>query len=93
MKIKNLIKSYGFWTGLAGACVVLVNALSRAFGFEIEDKLVSDIIMAVAGVLVVFGLVSVPKEIFEQKNDELTEENKEEKEKNTEKSEDDSSKN
>ena len=71
MKLKKLIKSYGFWTGLAGACVVLVNALSRAFNFEIEDKTISDIIMSIAGVLVVFGLVSVPKELYDQSKQEM----------------------
>ena len=77
MKIKKLIKSYGFWTALAGAVVVLVNALSRAFHFAIEDKTVSDIIMGVAGVLVVFGVVSVPKEMMLSQSDENeNEENK-----------------
>lgn len=75
MKIKNLIKSYGFWTALAGALVILTDAISKAFGFVIKSDAISDIVMAVAGVLVVFGVVSVPKEIYEQKQDE---DNKEE---------------
>lgn len=66
MKLKNLIKTYGFWTSLAGAVVVLVNAVGKACGFKIEDKLITDIIMAVAGVLVVFGVVSLPKELYIQ---------------------------
>lgn len=69
MKLKNLIKTYGFWTSLAGAIVVLVNSICRIFGFEIEDKLISDIVLAVAGVLVVFGVVSVPSELYQQKDD------------------------
>jgi len=62
VKFKNLIKTYGFWTAFAGSIVVLVNALGRAFGFFVEEQLISDIIMAVAGVLVVFGIVSIPKD-------------------------------
>ena len=61
MKLKKLIKSYGFWTALAGAIVVLVNAIGKACGFFVQEELISDIIMAIAGVLVVFGIVSIPK--------------------------------
>lgn len=68
MKFKELIKSYGFWTALAGAMVVLVQSIGRAFGITIENTLVSDIIMAIAGVLVVFGVVAMPK----PQNPELT---------------------
>lgn len=55
------IKSYGFWTALSGAIVVLINAIGKCFGFSVEEEIVSNIIMAIAGVLVVFGVVSMPK--------------------------------
>ena len=61
MKIKELIKSYGFWTALAGALVVFINAIGKIFGFYVEESLISDIIMAIAGILVVFGIVTMPK--------------------------------
>lgn len=70
MKLKKLIKSYGFWTALSGAIVVLVNAIGKACGFFVQEETISDIIMAVAGVLVVFGVVSMPKQIKEEKTDE-----------------------
>ena len=73
MKLKKLIKTYGFWTALAGAIVVLVNAFGKAFGFIVKEDVISDIIMAIAGVLVVFGVVTMPKEAKEenqQKDDE-----------------------
>ena len=60
MKLKNLVKSYSFWTALAGALVILINSIGNVFGFYIEEKLVSDIVMAVAGVLVAFGVVTLP---------------------------------
>ena len=59
--MKNKFKSFGFWSALAGAVVVLLNALGRAFGFAVQEELVTDIIMAVAGVLVVLGVVTMPK--------------------------------
>ena len=60
MNLKSLVKSYSFWTALAGALVILVNALGNIFGFKIEEKLIRDIVMAVAGVLVAFGIVTLP---------------------------------
>ena len=67
------IRTYGFWVALSGAIVMLVNALGRAFGFEIEDKLVSDIILAFAGVLVVFGIVIMPQKEENDKVDDVQE--------------------
>jgi len=60
--MKKLIKSYGFWTALAGAVVVLVEAIGKLFGFSIAGEYISDLIMAIAGILVVFGIVNIPKE-------------------------------
>ena len=58
--MKNF-KSYGFWTALAGAVTILISALGKCFGFSVDNQLVTDIIMAIAGVLVVLGVVSMPK--------------------------------
>lgn len=58
--MKDKIKNYSFWVGLSGAVVVLVEAIGRAVGFIPNGQLINDIIMAVAGVLVVFGVVSMP---------------------------------
>ena len=60
--MKNFFKkfqSYSFWVSLSGAVIVLLNALGRAFGFEIENQIVEDVIMSVAGVLMVLGVVSM----------------------------------
>ena len=70
--MKNKFRSYGFWTALAGSVVILLNALGSAFGFSIDNKLVTDIIMSIAGVLVVLGVVSMPK--GENKKDQESEE-------------------
>ena len=68
--MKNKFRSYGFWTALAGAVVVLINALGQAFGFTIDNEIVTNIIMAIAGFLVVFGVVSMPKKDNEDKEEE-----------------------
>lgn len=70
------IKSYGFWTALSGAIVVLINAIGKCFGFSVEEEIVSNIIMAIAGVLVVFGVVSMPKKEDSQGDQQPTEEEK-----------------
>ena len=74
MKLKKLIKTYGFWTALSGAVVVLVNAIGKACGFFVQEETISDIIMAIAGILVVFGVVAMPKEMKQEKTDEEKEE-------------------
>ncbi len=71
--MKNF-KSYGFWTALAGAIVVLINSIGRCFGFAVEEEVITNIVMAVAGVLVVFGVVSMPKGEDDGKNEKQDEE-------------------
>ena len=75
--MKNRIKSYSFWTALSGAVVIFLNALGELFGFSVQDELVSGIIMAVAGILVVFGIVTMPNDNqnSEEEIEEDTEEN------------------
>lgn len=56
--MKNFFKkfrSYSFWVSLSGAIIILLNAFGRAFGFKIENQIVEDCIMAIAGLLVVLG--------------------------------------
>ena len=81
--MKEKLKSYSFWSALAGAMVIFVNALGKIFGFSVEDELISGLIMAIAGVLVVFGVVTMPssknesQDSFSQKQeDQVTEEEK-----------------
>lgn len=66
--MKEKIKSYSFWTALSGAVVVLLQAIGKCFGFSINSDLVSGLIMAVAGILVVLGIVSMPNKDDESQN-------------------------
>lgn len=83
--MKDKIKSYSFWTALSGAVVVLVQAIADCFGFSIQSELISGIIMAIAGLLVVLGVVSMPNKNGEsgqnnnQSNEQDAEESQEEK--------------
>lgn len=58
--MKNLIKSYKFWTSLAGAIGLLVTAISEHLGIVISAEGVKEIIMAICGILIVFGVVKKP---------------------------------
>lgn len=59
--MKNLferMKHYSFWLSFSGALIVFLNCLGKIFGFEIENEIVESCVMSVAGLLVVFGLVT-----------------------------------
>ena len=50
---------YNFWVSLSAGVIILLNAFGTAFGFSIKNQIVEDCIMAVAGMLVVFGIVNM----------------------------------
>ena len=71
--MKNKFKSYSFWTALAGAIVVLVQAIGKMAGFIPNSEMITDIVMAIAGVLVVLGVVSAPTPTDNSKQEENSE--------------------
>ncbi len=76
--MKNRIKTYSFWVSLSGAVVVLIQAIGRAAGFIPNADIINNIIMSIAGILVVFGIVSSPTE--EELNEYIKEDDNEENE-------------
>ncbi len=58
-KFLKKIRPYSFWLALASAVVVLLNAFGKFFGFTIENQVVEDAILSVAGLLAVFGIVNI----------------------------------
>ena len=77
-------RNYGFWTALSGALVLFLGTLGEALGFKIQKEVVSNLVMALAELLVVFGIVVMPKKNTDENSettktpDESTEEEKEE---------------
>lgn len=55
----NKMKTYSFWVSFSGALIIFFNALGRLFGFEIENQVVEDCVMSIAGILVVLGVVTM----------------------------------
>ena len=64
--LKEKFKTFSFWTGLSAAVVILMQSIGKMFGFAVNEQGISDIIMAICGVLIVFGIVNKPEK--EQKN-------------------------
>ena len=54
------IRSYSFWVSLTSAIIILLQSFGKIFGFEIENSKIENLIMAICGVLVVFGVVVMP---------------------------------
>lgn len=70
--MKNLVnkmKSYSFWTALSGALVVFIKAICKIFGVEIQDELISGIILGFASILVVLGVITMPAK--DKESDEI----------------------
>ena len=77
--MKNFFKkfrSYSFWVSLSSAVIILLNAFGKVFGFSIQNQVVEDCIMAIAGILVVLGIVTMNKS--DKTKDEQNEENSDE---------------
>lgn len=53
------MKTYSFWVSFSGALIILVNAFARAFCFKVENQVIEDCIMSIAGILVVLGVVTM----------------------------------
>lgn len=75
MKLLERMKHYNFWVALAMAVILLLNTLSKAFNFNIDEGLINDIIMAILGIMVVLGFVQKDNYNFvdtskEEKSDE-----------------------
>ena len=57
-KLFERMKSYSFWVSFSGALIIFINCLGRIFNFQIENEIVEDVIMSIAGLLVVLGFVT-----------------------------------
>ncbi len=74
-KFFRKMKDYNFWVSLSAGLIILLNAFGNAFGFSVKNQIVEDCVMAVAGMLVVFGIVNM-KNDDGGNQDEIDENNK-----------------
>ena len=57
-KLFERMKSYSFWVSFSGALIIFLNCLGNIFHFQIQNEVVEDVIMSIAGLLVVLGFVT-----------------------------------
>lgn len=74
-KLKQKVKSYSFWTGLSASVVILIESIASIFGAQVDEEIITNLVMAVCGVLVMLGIVVMP--VTENKTNADTEETKE----------------
>lgn len=51
-------KSYGFVMGIAGAALLLLQTVLRAFGIELDVPYLSEVAAGVCSLLVMFGIIT-----------------------------------
>ena len=76
-KLFERMKSYSFWVSFSGALIIFINCLGRIFNFQIENEIVEDVIMSIAGLLVVLGFVTKETKDNEDKLENIEEESSE----------------
>lgn len=69
-KLFEKMKSYSFWVSFSGALIIFINCLGRIFNFQIENEIVEDVIMSIAGLLVVLGFVTKESNDSEEPDEE-----------------------
>lgn len=57
-KLFERMKSYSFWISFSGALVLFINCIGKIFNFQIDNKIVEDVVMSIAGLLVVLGFIT-----------------------------------
>lgn len=92
-KLFEKMKSYSFWVSFSGALIIFLNCLGNIFHFQIQNEVVEDVIMSIAGLLVVLGFVTkeTGDESEEDEKQEIDKTNEDKDMKNEEKEEEKSS--
>ena len=60
--MKKKLKSYSFWMSVSAGVVLVLNNIGKVFGFVVESEAVTQIIDSVCGVLILFGVITIPKD-------------------------------
>ena len=76
-KLFERMKSYSFWVSFSGALIIFINCLGRIFNFQIENEIVEDVIMSIAGLLVVLGFVTKETKANKDNLEDIEEESSE----------------
>lgn len=74
MTIKDKLKSYNFWISIISAIVLIVRIVGDKFNFFVDTSLIMDIATGVCSVLVILGILYMPKAKKNTQNDSPSEE-------------------
>lgn len=55
---KNQIKSYSFWLAVASACLLLLQAVGKPLGLNVNEDMYMSVVNAILGVFVLFGIIA-----------------------------------
>lgn len=82
--MKAKIKTVSFWTGLIGAILMIVDAISGFFGIDSISNTLSDILFSLCTILIVAGVINkkspednksyTTEELIEEMNDKSIDE-------------------
>lgn len=70
--MKQKFRSSSFWVAVSGAIVLVINNIGKMFGFSVSSELVTNIVDSICGVLVMFGILTMPKKEQSQQSDDTT---------------------
>ena len=74
--MKNKFRSYSFWISVFGTVGLIINNLSKTFGFSFNDETYTQVVNSVCEVLILLGIITLTKEASKEENidgDELNE--------------------
>ena len=60
MKLKQRVKSYGFWVSMASAILLIISALGKKFNFSVDENLYNDLFAGFCAILVLLGVIVPP---------------------------------
>ncbi len=61
MKLKDRAKTYSFWVSLASAIILIIKLIGQKYGLNIDENFISDLVTTICGLLVILGIIVVPK--------------------------------
>lgn len=59
--MKNKLKSYSFWMSVTAGVILVLNNIGKVCGFSVESDAVTAIVDSICGVLILFGVLTMPK--------------------------------
>ncbi|HAJ77698.1 MAG TPA: hypothetical protein DCO89_01340 [Clostridiales bacterium] len=59
--MKDKFKSYSFWMSATAAVILVINNIGKILNFEVDSKIITQIVDSICGVLILFGVISMSK--------------------------------